>query len=76
MKNHIIGKTSFYTCFPEPVLWGAAVPESFGVLHKDVSLLDAGSSILRWTVSVKRQNELHIAPFSPDYNESHGCRSE
>lgn len=52
------------------------MPESFGVLHKDVSLLDAGSSILRWTVSVKRQNELHIAPFSPDYNESHGCRSE
>lgn len=68
---------SSHTCFPELVPCGPAVPESFGVWHKDGKFSSIGSSILRWiAVSVKRQNELCMVPFSPDYNEPCGCRNE
>lgn len=40
-----LGLVRLYTCFPELVLCGAAVPESFGVWHKDVNLPHAASSI-------------------------------
>lgn len=70
-------QVSFHTCFPELVACGAAVPESFGVWHKDGNLSSTGSSISqRIAISVKRQNKWCMVPFSPDHNEPHGCRNE